>query len=376
MSLSIESKTIGVLKTPNDPRVCLLPKEVKALLNELPLSILIETGLGDTLNIRDKEYNDAGGRCLTRESILTNADIIVSLGHTEIPLDVRAGLIFIGIFNPLYYPDKLSVYREKHATLYSLDLIPRTTLAQSMDVLSSMASLAGYKAILTAAELYNNVFPMFTTAAGTLSPVKVLVLGAGVAGLQAIATAKRLGAVVEAFDVRSSAAEEVRSLGASFIEVEGYRESSGAGGYAVEQSETYLKKQKDLIHDHILTSNIVISTANIPGKKAPLLIETRSVEAMQPSSVIIDMAVEQGGNCELSKNEEIVYHNEVIILGNSRFSTKVALSASKLLSHNYFSFLKYLVVSQKIDDPILSACQILKKGEWVHAHFTEELQPI
>ena len=376
MSEQPQPKTIGILKTPNDPRVCLLPKEVKRLTGELVLNILFEPGLGSSLEIDDSEYVNAGAAPQSRESIFKNSDTIVSINHTFSEVEMKRGLCFIGIFNPLFHDSKLAIYQTHGATVYSLDLLPRTTLAQSMDVLSSMASLAGYRAVLKAAELYNGVFPMFTTAAGTLTPAKVLVLGAGVAGLQAIATARRLGAVVEAFDVRKSAGEEVRSLGATFIEVEGYSESATAGGYAVEQTEEYQRKQKDLIHNHILTANIVISTANIPGKKAPLLIETRSVEAMQPGSIIIDLAAEQGGNCQLSKNQQIVRYQGVTILGNSSLSAEIPAAASKLLSNNYFSFLKYKQKAEgQSDDPLLSGSRIMKEGQWTHPHFSNQLQP-
>jgi NAD(P) transhydrogenase subunit alpha len=375
MSEQPQPKTIGILITPNDPRVCLLPKEVKRLTGELKLNILFESGLGCSLEIEDEEYVQAGATCQSRESIFKNSDTIVSINHTFSEVEMKGGCCFIGIFNPLFHDSKLAIYKKHGATVYSLDLLPRTTLAQSMDVLSSMASLAGYRAVIKAAGIYNGVFPMFTTAAGTLTPAKILVLGAGVAGLQAIATARRLGAVVEAFDVRKSAGEEVRSLGATFIEVEGYTESSTAGGYAVEQSEEYQKKQKELIHNHILSANIVISTANIPGRKAPLLIETRSVEAMQPGSVIIDLAAEQGGNCELSKNNEVVHHHGVTILGNSSLSAEIPAAASKLLSNNYFSFLKYKQKAESNEnDPLLSASQIMNTGEWTHPHFTKQLQ--
>ncbi len=376
MSEQPQPMTIGVLKTPNDSRVCLLPKEVKRLTGELALNILFESGLGSSLEIEDDAYLQAGAKCQSRESIFRNSDTIVSINHTFSEVEMKGGCCFIGIFNPLFHDSKFVIYKKHSATVYSLDLLPRTTLAQPMDVLSSMASLAGYRATVKAAELYNSVFPMFTTAAGTLTPVKILVLGAGVSGLQAIATARRMGAIVEAFDVRKSAGEEVRSLGATFIEVEGYTESSNAGGYAVEQSEAYQKKQKELIHNHILTANIVISTANIPGRKAPLLIETHSVEAMQPGSVIIDLAAEQGGNCELSKNNETISHNGVTILGNSSLSTEIPSAASKLLSNNFFSFLKYKQKAEsQEDDPLLNACQIMNEGEWTHPHFTKQLQP-
>lgn len=371
MSENQLQKTIGILKTPDDPRVCVLPKEVKRLTQELKYSVIVEPGLGSSLKIDDQEYVDAGATITPKENIFQTADILLSVGHTYLGEPLKEGSVFIGIFNPLFHSFKLNIYKENTTSVYSLDLLPRTTLAQSMDVLSSMASLAGYRAVIKAANLFNGIFPMFTTAAGTLTPAKVLILGAGVAGLQAIATARRLGAVVEAFDVRTSAGEEVRSLGASFVEVEGHTESASAGGYAVEQTEEYKQKQKELIHKHILSANIVISTANIPGRKAPLLIETRSIEAMQPGSVIIDLAAEQGGNCELSKNNETINHQGVIILGNSNLSAEISNAASRLLSNNYFSFLKYLSKANTENDPLLSASQVLDKGNWTHAHFKE-----
>lgn len=371
MSENIQPKTIGILTTPNEPRVCLLPKEVKRLTAELKYNVQFEPGLGNSLQIEDSQYTEAGATCISREQIFQTSDIIVSVNHTFNGEKIKVGTTFIGIFNPLFYSSKLDIYQKKGATVYSLDLLPRTTLAQSMDVLSSMASLAGYVAVIKSASLFNGVFPMFTTAAGTLTPAKVLILGAGVAGLQAIATARRLGAIVEAFDVRASAGEEVRSLGAKFIEVEGYTESASAGGYAVEQSEEYQRKQKELIHQHILSANVVISTANIPGRKAPLLIEKRSVDAMQPGSIIVDLAAEQGGNCELSKNNEIVDYKGISIVGNSNLSAEIPSSSSRLLSNNYFSFLKYMDKAEKADDPLLSPSRILENGEWTHPHFKQ-----
>lgn len=374
MSDATQPTTIGILKTPNDPRVCLLPKEIKRLTSEFKKTILFEPGLGSSLQIEDEEFINSGATCSPRENIFREADILISLNHTFNEEQIKKGTSFIGIFNPLFYDSKFENYKKQNATVYSLDLLPRTTLAQSMDVLSSMASLAGYRAVIKASELYNGILPMFTTAAGTLTPAKVLVLGAGVAGLQAIATARRLGAIVEAFDVRKSAGEEVRSLGATFIEVEGYTESANAGGYAVEQSEEYQLKQKELIHQHIFSANIVISTANIPGRKAPLLIETRSVDAMQAGSIIIDLAAEQGGNCELSENGKTINHNDVSIVGNSNLSADIPAAASKLLSNNYYSFLKYMEKSENPDDPLLSASKILDNGEWKHPHFIQKLQ--
>ena len=371
MSEQLEPKTIGILITPNDPRVCMLPKEVKRLTSELKINVLIESGLGNSLLIKDQEYKEAGATLGTRESIYANADIIISIGHTYNEEEIGKDTTFIGIFNPLFHSSKLDIYEKHGASVFSLDLLPRTTLAQSMDVLSSMASLAGYRSVIKATTLYNGVLPMFTTAAGTIRPAKVLILGAGVAGLQAIATARRLGAMVEAFDVRTSAGEEVRSLGAKFIEVEGHTESASAGGYAVEQTEEYKAKQKELIHQHILSANIVISTANIPGRKAPLLIETRSVDAMKPGSVIIDLAAEQGGNCELSKSNETIDYKGITIVGNSNLSAEIPSSASTLLSNNYFSFLKHMQKADKVNDPLLLGAQVLDQGEWTHPHFKQ-----
>lgn len=372
MSDSSVSQVVGFIKTPQDPRVCMLPKEVKRLVDQLQMKVLIESGFGDSLKIDDSEYRDAGAVIADQNSILKDSDWIISIDHIYQEQSVNPDAGFIGIYNPLFYREKLNVYQTHQLSVYSLDLLPRTTLAQSMDVLSSMASLAGYRAVVKASNLFNGILPMFTTAAGTLSPAKVLILGAGVAGLQAIATARRMGAKVEAFDVRPAAGEEVRSLGAVFIEVEGSTDSESAGGYAVEQTEEYKTRQKELIHKHILSADIVISTANIPGRKAPLLMETRSVEAMKPGSVIIDLAAEQGGNCELSKNNEIIEHKGVIIVGDSNLSSEIPSAASRLLSNNFFSYLKYLNTNlTKENDPLISGSQIMKKGMITNERFKQ-----
>lgn len=370
MSELTTPRIVGFLKTPYDPRVCILPKEVKRLIDQLKMTVLIESGLANTLQIEDSEYAAEGAQITDKSSVLQQSDLIISIDHIYEGEEVKKNASFIGIYNPLFYRDQLSIYLEHQRTVHSLDLLPRTTLAQSMDVLSSMASLAGYRAVIKAANVFNGIFPMFTTAAGTLSPAKVLILGAGVAGLQAIATARRLGAKVEAFDVRPAAGEEVRSLGATFIEVEGYTDAASAGGYAVEQTEEYKARQKELIHKHILSSDIVISTANIPGRKAPVLIEVRSVEAMKPGSVIVDLAAEQGGNCELSKNNEVINYKGITIIGNSNLSAEIPAAASRLLSNNFFSFLKYFQTNQtKENDPLLSGSQLMKHGEWTNERF-------
>ena len=376
MSLELQPQIIGILKTQDDPRVCLLPKEVKRLISEFKLQVYFEPNLASSLGIADSEYVEAGAKSVSREEVFSASDLILSVNHVYNGEPTKADSAFIGIFNPLFHSSKMDIYHQHRTSVYSLDLLPRTTIAQSMDVLSSMSSLAGYRAVLKASILFNGIFPMFTTAAGTLRPARVLVLGAGVAGLQAIATARRLGAIVEAFDVRKSAGEEVRSLGASFVEVEGYTESKDAGGYAVEQSEEYKLKQKELIHEHIGSANVVISTANIPGRKAPILIEKRSVAAMKSGSVIIDLAAEQGGNCELSENNKEIDHNGVCIVGNSNLSAEIPAAASQLLSNNYYNFIKYMQKARgkEAEDPLLSASRILNKGEWTHPHFNQSKQ--
>lgn len=360
-------KKLGLLKEPDkEKRVCLLPAEVKKLLADRDLSVLFEPGLGQKINISDEDYIEVGAKPASEKEIYFQSDIILGINHSYTGQPVKDNAVFIGIYNFLFFKNRLDNYLQKKISVYSLDLLPRTTLAQSMDVLSSMASLAGYKAMIKAAELYGGGIPMFTTAAGTLKPAKVLVLGAGVAGLQAIATAKRLGAVVEAFDVRASAGEEVRSLGAKFIEVPGYREAENSGGYAVAQSEEYLRKQKALINQHVENASIVICTANIPGKKAPLLVEAQIVDKMNAGAVIIDIAAEQGGNCELTLNTETIVHNGVTIVGNSHLPSEIPVVASQLLSNNFYSFLKHLFKNEKTEDALLKGCKVIEGGALVH----------
>lgn len=368
-------KYIGIVKEPHfEKRICFLPKEVRLAIKELGLEVLIENGLGETVGVSDTDYKTAGATLNSRAFILENADYILSINDIQDVITEGKPKTVIGIFNMLFYPQRMDKYLRKNTSVFSLDLLPRTTLAQSMDVLSSMASLSGYKAVLKATSYYNGSFPMFTTAAGTLNPAKVLVLGAGVAGLQAIATAKRLGAIVEVFDVRKSSAEEVRSLGAKFIEVEGYEEGENAGGYAIAQSQEYLDKQKKLIHERISNANIVITTANIPGKKAPILIDTEALDAMLPGSVVIDLAAEQGGNCEKTQNQKTITYNHITIVGDSHLSREMSQAASQLLSSNYYSFLKYVLQSTKEEDIIINGCQVIATGKITHPQLTTKLE--
>lgn len=357
---------IGVLKEQNgDPRVCLGSFTCKKVIKELGFEVFVETQAGANSGFSDHDYIEAGATIMTRSEVMDSCDILMFINHFRLPTCFNTNKILIGIVNPLFLHQKLPDYYCKGLDLYSLDLMPRTTKAQSMDVLSSMQSLSGYKAVIKAAEIHNSVFPMFTTAAGTIQPAKVLILGAGVAGLQAIATAKRLGAVVEAFDVRKAAGEEVRSLGAKFIEVDGAVENQSAGGYAVEQSDEYLKKQRELIDKHVSMASIVICTANIPGRKAPLLVEADSVYKMKFGSVIVDLASEQGGNCALTSNDQIIELNGVKIVGSSYLAREIPTTSSQMLSGNYFQFLKHfksVINSEVQDDPIVNSCLVIQNG--------------
>ena len=249
----------------------------------------------------------------------------------------------IALFEPYNKPEVTTFLQTNNIQAMSLDMIPRTTLAQSMDILSSMASIAGYKAVLEAASHLPRYFPMMITAAGSIRPAKVLVLGAGVAGLQAIATARRLGAMVEAFDTRQAAKEEVLSLGAKFVEVEGAKEDKDAGGYAVEQSKEFLERQRAEVQARAMKSDIIITTAQVRGRKAPLLVPKSTVEQMKRGSVVVDLAASTGGNCELSVDNQVVKHNGVTIIGNSNLAALMPEHASLLFSNNILNFLKLLV---------------------------------
>ena len=335
---------IGLLKEKEgETRVSLLHDVVKSLIKKN--QVWFETGAGVLAYESDANYSEAGATLKTRDEILSQADIILSiklLSESDIS-KVKNGCVAIGVYQPLFNFKQLTKWAEKNITTFSLDMLPRTTRAQTMDVLSSQASVAGYKAVLVASQYYPRYFPMLMTSAGTIIPAKVLILGAGVAGLQAIATAKRLGAVVEVFDTRQAAKEEVMSLGAKFVEVEGAADASKAGGYAVEQTEEYKQKQQQKIHDSVVKADIVISTAQIPGRKAPLLISRAMVEGMRAGSVIVDLAASSGGNCELSKNNEVILYKGVTIVGNSDLPSQVPADSSKLYGKNVFNFQRLII---------------------------------
>lgn len=352
--------TIGVLKELQDEtRVSLLPEAVATLIKK-GIPVLVEAGAGIKSFATDSDYQKAGAQITTAENLLTNSEVLLSIHFpfAKIPLNK----LLIGVYQPLLHPFVIEQASKNGLTVFSLDMLPRTTRAQSMDVLSSQANIAGYKAVLLAANLYPRYLPMFMTAAGTIAPAKVLILGAGVAGLQAIATARRLGAVVEVFDTRSAVKEEVMSLGAKFIEVDGAEDASHAGGYAVEQTEAYKAAQQQRISDSIAKADIVITTAQIPGKKAPVLITEAMLNRMRTGAVIIDIAAASGGNTPFTKNGETVRHNGVSIIGDSNLPASMPGDASKLYGKNILNFLNLIITAEGSlnlnwkDDLVQGAC--------------------
>lgn len=358
---------IGVLKETNDARVAIIPAFVKSLTanNE----VVIEKGAGASAFFYDEDYKEAGAALAEREEVLRSSELLISIQPIEkedLAL-VQKGCVYISSFQPFADAEVTGKMASYQLTALSLDMIPRITLAQAMDVLSSMASIAGYKAVLKAAEQLPRYFPMLTTAAGSIPPSKVLVLGAGVAGLQAIATAKRLGAVVEAFDTRLASREEVQSLGAKFVEVEGAKDDKAAGGYAVEQTEEYKAKQKALIHEKISKADVVISTAQLRGRKAPLLITKAMMDDMRPGSIIVDLAASTGGNCEVTKNNETVLYNNVKVIGNSELAAEMPMHASQLYSKNIQNFMEVFMKEGKptfdFENPIIKSSCIVYNGE-------------
>jgi len=361
---------IGVLKEQApETRVSLVPEVVSALV-KMNVVVWIEAGAGVTAFYNDNLYIDAGAQIKSAAEIRSGADILLVIQPGTVGA-VKPGAVLMGVYQPLFNVAQMQQWADKGYTVFSLDTIPRTTRAQSMDVLSSQANIAGYKAVLLAAFSYSRYFPMFMTAAGSIPPAKVLILGAGVAGLQAIATARRLGAVVEVFDTRPAVKEEVMSLGAKFVEVEGAADASKAGGYAVEQSEDFQRKQREKIHEHAKKSDIIITTAQIPGRKAPILITKAMIEDMRAGSVIIDIASVTGGNTDLTENDKSVMHNGVTIIGNSALAATTAADASKLYSKNVLNFAKLIIdkdggLNLNYADDIVKGTVIASEGKIVN----------
>lgn len=361
---------LGLLKEHGDEtRVALLPENVKTLVSQ-KVEVIVEEGAGVNAYNSDEEYKKAGALISSRQNIFDKAEVLLQIQPPKAgdETKIKPGQVWISAFNPLWETGLVKTFRDFKVTTFSLDSIPRTSRAQAMDILSSQATVAGYMAVLEAALKLPTFFPMFMTAAGTIRPANVLILGAGVAGLQAVATARKLGAQVEAFDVRSAVREEVKSLGAKFVEVEGAVEDKAAGGYAVEQSEEYKQKQQQAINDHAAKSNVVICTAQVPGRKAPLLLPAEAVERMKPGSVVVDLAASSGGNCELSKNNETFVHQGVTIIGQSNYPAQMPLDASRMFGKNVLNFLALIITKDgelnlNFDDDIVKGTCITHNGE-------------
>ncbi|MEL1223646.1 MAG: Re/Si-specific NAD(P)(+) transhydrogenase subunit alpha, partial [Candidatus Neomarinimicrobiota bacterium] len=358
----------------NESRVAATPGSIKELV-KAGLSVMVETQAGIKSHISDSDYQNAGASIIeSKEELLSKADIVLKVLPPTLDQIVllQPKSIVISFCQTTRDIDTVKALKEQSVTGFSMHLIPRTTLAQKMDALSSQANIAGYKAVLLAASKLGVYMPLLMTAAGTIRPAKVLVLGAGVAGLQAIATAKRLGAQVEAFDVRPIVKEQVESLGAKFIEVDSSNDDEGVGdgGYAKETSEEYKNRQQKLIHDHISKSDVVVTTALIPGKPAPKLISESMVNSMKPGSIIMDLASENGGNCELTKKDEIITHNGVTIDGSSNIPGSMPVHASELYAKNITAFLTYMIedgeLKLNLDDEIISDSMYTHLGEVTH----------
>jgi len=361
---------ISALKERNhqEKRVAIVPDVAKKLVND-GHQVLIEAGAGEQSFFSDQSYKNSGAEILNLDDIVSKTDIllVVDLPSDEILSKVKENSNIIGLLNPYDNKDNFVNFKSKSISAFSMELIPRITRAQSMDVLSSQANLSGYRAVINATSLYSKSMAMMMTAAGTVAPAKVFIMGVGVAGLQAIATAKRLGAVVSATDVRRAAAEQCESLGASFIMVDDENDAEDDSGYAKEMSDEYKEKQRQLISDHVKQQDIIICSALIPGKQAPTLLDDDAVKSMKPGSIIIDMAIERGGNCTLSKSGEIVNIDGVSIVGDISLINGISPDASNLFSKNLHAFLDILIDKESknivFDDEILKEAAITINGE-------------
>ncbi|GEM88651.1 Re/Si-specific NAD(P)(+) transhydrogenase subunit alpha [Oceanithermus desulfurans] len=359
-------------EAPGERRVALVP-EVAGKLVRQGHAVAVESGAGVGAHYLDDAYEKAGAQLVEkRTELLGGAQIVLKVQPpTEDEIDaLPEGAVLIGFMYPHRYPERVAKMRDKKLTVFAMELVPRITRAQAMDALSSQATVAGYKAALIAADTIDRFLPMLTTAAGTIRPAQVLVLGAGVAGLQAIATAKRLGAVVSAYDVRRAAGEQVRSLGAKFLELE--IDAEAEGGYARELTEEEKAKERAMVEEAIVAADIVITTANIPGRRAPILVTKEMVERMKPGSVIVDLAAESGGNCEVTKPGETVQVGDVRVVGPLNLPSALAVHASEMYAKNLHNFLELILTEEgglelDWDDEILAGSVLVHDGEIKHA---------
>ena len=358
---------IGILReSGNENRVAILPGETAAL-RKLGLEVMVEEGAGERAFASDTDYVSAGAVTAGRREVISKCDLLLTVNPplNDVVSSFSDGQMLFTVLDPVVNREWLERARLQGLTVLALDLVPRITRAQSMDILSSMATVSGYKAVIEAASVLPRFFPMFMSAAGTIKPARMLILGAGVAGLQAIAVARKLGAVVEVFDVRSAVKEEVKSLGGKFIEVEGAVEDAAAGGYAVEQTEDFKRRQQELIQQRAAAADVIIATAQIPGRRAPVLIQKETVSKMKPGSVIIDLAASSGGNCELTQNGKTIVINGVSIIGKSDYPSEMPADASKMFGNNIINLLKIMVGKEGRVVPDM-ADEIIKGTTAVH----------
>ena len=378
---------VGVPKEtfPGERRVAIVPASVPTL-TKAGLEVVVQSGAGEAAGFPDAQYAERGARIAsTREEVFA-ADVILQIraaganrasGTDDLPL-LRAGHVLIGMCQPLGEPKLLSQFARRGLSIFALELLPRITRAQAMDVLSSMATVAGYRAVILAAAHLPKMFPMLMTAAGTISAAKVFVIGAGVAGLQAIATAKRLGAVVSAYDIRPAVKEQILSLGAKFVEM-GLETSQAeaAGGYARAMDEDFYRKQRQLMAKVAAENDVVICTAAVPGKRAPLLLSAEAVRGMAPGSVIVDLAAESGGNCELSKPDQTILDGGVTILAPTNPASEAPFDASQMYSRNVSTFLLAMVrngqFTPDLDDQIVRETLVARDGQVIHPRVRELL---
>ena len=370
----------------NENRVALVPSAVPDLI-KAGLDVLVESGAGEKAGFLDDAYKENGARLTTdRTELFSSADVLFLVhglhvnsetGANDLKL-LRSGQIMVGLLDPLGAPEAALQLAEKDITAFALELLPRIARSQPMDALSSMATVAGYKAVLLAAGEINKLYPMMITAAGTITPARVLIVGAGVAGLQAIATSRRLGAVVQAYDVRPAVKEQVESLGAKFVELELETEDAEtSGGYAQVMDEEFYRRQREMMKRVVVESDVVITTAAIPGKKSPILITEEMVKGMEPGSVIVDLAAEGGGNCELTKPGETIEAHRVIIMGPENVASTIPYHASQMYSKNLTAFLKNMMddgeLRLNLKDQIIQDSLITHQGEVVNPRVRELL---
>jgi H+-translocating NAD(P) transhydrogenase subunit alpha len=374
---------LGILKetAPGETRVALLPESLKGLLSQ-GMTVVVESGAGNTAGASDEAYAAAGATITgDRPLILGEADllpVVNALSASDQAL-LKSGAVVIGFLRPLDAPSNLATATALHATLFSMELVPRISRAQSMDALSSMATIAGYKAVINAGAALPRLFPMLITAAGTIPPARVFVIGAGVAGLQAIATARRLGAVVEAYDVRAAAGEQVRSLGAKFLDVDlGGINTEGGGGYAAELTEEALDRGRDLITKTAAHSDVIITTAQVPGRPAPRLVRRDAVQAMRPGSVLVDLAAPAGGNCELTIPGLTQTLGGVTLMAPLNLAAECPVDASALYARNILKFLDLIVKKGELNidlgDEVLAGACVAHRGSTVNSRVAKLLE--